>query len=467
MQKDKFSYSLGYNHWSSDGFSEAKQPEGSTAEFDKDGYSQNNVQANFGYKANHQINIQPFIRYSNNNGDLDQDAFTDEKDFTYEAKNLQAGIKNSFRINNSQLNLIYQFQHIQRNYLDDSSSVNGFYIYNRSQYIAREHFAELIAVITFENFRITAGGDFRRSNTDFEAIQKNIYSQDITMPAYSGDSVQQDQKSLYASLNYNANSFNFEVGGRFNDHSAYGSNFAFNINPSYLINKKLKIYSNISSGYKVPSLYQLFSEYGNKELQPEVSMNIEAGVQYYLSDKRSAIRAGVFKREVKDVIAFFFDPVTFQSKYINQDKQNDKGFELDAKIFFGNKFTLTALYSFVDGEITTRQNGKDTTYFNLLRRPQSNLNLALGAQLTPKLYLSTQVNAVGNSQDVYFDPVTFQASSIELKNYFLLNFYAEYSILQQLKIFADFRNITDSDYSDIYGYNTAGLNAYGGFRLRL
>jgi vitamin B12 transporter len=128
---------------------------------------------------------------------------------------------------------------------------------------------------------------------------------------------------------------------------------------------------------------------------------------------------------------------------------------------------VTALYSFVDGEITTKQNGKDTTYFNLLRRPQSNFNLSFGAQLTPKLYLSTQVNAVGNSQDVYFDPVTFQASSIELKNYVLLNFYGEYSILKQLKIFADFRNITDSDYSDIYGYNTAGFNAYGGFRLKL
>jgi vitamin B12 transporter len=465
--KERFSYSLGYNHWSSDGFSEAKKPEGSTEEFDKDGYSQNNVQANFGYKASDQINILPFVRYSNNKGDLDQDAFTDEKDFTYEARNLQAGIKNSFRINKSQLNLIYQFQHIQRNYLDDSGSVNGYFIYNKSQYIAREHFAELIAVIPFENFRLTAGGDFRRSNTDFEAIQKNIFSPDIETPAYSGDSVQQDQKSFYASLNYNINSFNFEVGGRFNDHSAYGNNFAYNINPSYLINNRLKVYSNISSGYKVPSLYQLFSEYGNKDLQPEVSMNFEAGMQYFLKDKRSAFRAGVFKREVKDVIAFFFDPATFQSRYINQDKQDDKGLEVDAKLFFGNKFTITALYSYVDGEIQTRQNGKDTTYFNLLRRPQSILNVSFGAQLTPKLYLSTQLNAVGNSHDVYFDPATFQTSAIDLKNYVILNVYAEYNILKQLKIFTDFRNVTDSDYSDIYGYNTAGFNAYGGLRLRL
>jgi vitamin B12 transporter len=50
----------------------------------------------------------------------------------------------------------------------------------------------------------------------------------------------------------------------------------------------------------------------------------------------------------------------------------------------------------------------------------------------------------------------------------LVNFYAEYSFTnQRLKLFADLRNITDKKYSDIYGYNTAGFNAYGGFRFRL
>jgi vitamin B12 transporter len=47
-----------------------------------------------------------------------------------------------------------------------------------------------------------------------------------------------------------------------------------------------------------------------------------------------------------------------------------------------------------------------------------------------------------------------------------LNFYIEYALLSnRLKIFADFRNILDKDYSDIYGYNTAGFNASGGIRF--
>ncbi|MBA2745557.1 MAG: TonB-dependent receptor, partial [Flavisolibacter sp.] len=224
--------------------------------------------------------------------------------------------------------------------------------------------------------------------------------------------------------------------------------------------------ANFSSGYKVPSLYQLFSEYGNKILQPERSLNLEGGVQFLGNEGRSALRATYFKRNVKDVITFFFDPLTFQSQYINQDEQNDHGFEVDGKLLIGERFQLKAFYSFIDGEISTRQNGKDTSFFNLLRRPKSTLNLSFGAQINSRLFFNIQLNAVGKSKDIYFDPNTWQAVDVELKNYTLLNVYAEYMIIgNRLKLFADARNVLDQKYADIYGYNTAGLNAYGGIRI--
>ena len=51
-------------------------------------------------------------------------------------------------------------------------------------------------------------------------------------------------------------------------------------NPFYIINHHYKIYANISSGYNVPSLYQLYSEYGNKNLKPEVTTSYEVGTQF-------------------------------------------------------------------------------------------------------------------------------------------------------------------------------------------
>ncbi|GAI19497.1 unnamed protein product, partial [marine sediment metagenome] len=271
------------------GFSEAQQPYNTEATFDRDWYNQNSVQANFGVQASKSIRIQPFLRYSKNKGALDNDAFVDELDFDYNAKNLQTGVKNTIGIGKASLNVLYQLNNVERNYLDDSTqSRNGFYKYNQSAYKATEHFAEAFVVYPFSSFRLTAGGDFRSSNTDYQATQISAFGSSKT--AQSSDSIKQNQVSVYAALNYIANSFSVEGGGRFNNHSEYGSNFAFNINPSFLINQRVKVFANLSSGYKTPSLYQLFSVYGNKDLEPETSLNLEAGAQVFSKDGRGNLR---------------------------------------------------------------------------------------------------------------------------------------------------------------------------------
>jgi len=461
-------YNIGYSYLNTDGFSEAKKPENLSSFFDKDGYKQNSVQANAGIQAGKKVRLEPFLRYTKFKGGLDQDAFTDEKDFINENKNFQAGLRNIIGLGKGQLNVLYQFINTKRYYLDDSTqSRNGFYIYNQQTYLSHEHFAEAFIVYPFNSIKLTAGADLRMSNTDYNAVQKNIFSPAIDRQAYSGDSVKQKQVSVYTALNYTVREFNIEGGGRFNNHSEYGSNFAFNINPSYFIKNRVKVFINASSGYKTPSLYQLFSIYGNKELEPENSLNLEGGLQVFAKDKKIDLRAVYFNRRIKDVVAFAFNPSAPAGfNYINQDEQKDHGLEVEGNSKMSDKLQIKAIYNYTTGKITTKQNGKDTIYFNLLRRPKSTFNLFIGSQLTKKFYINAQMNAIGERKDIYFDPVSFEAKDITLKNYVLINFYAEYGFLNnRLKLFADLRNITDKKYSDIYGYNTAGFNAYTGFRF--
>ncbi|HJW16252.1 MAG TPA: TonB-dependent receptor [Flavisolibacter sp.] len=471
--KGLLNYSVGFTHYSTDGFSEAKQPAGSSTTFDKDGYKQNALQASLGIKAGKALHIQPFIRWSRNRGSLDQDAFIDELDHTYAAENLQTGASNVITLKHTQVNISYQYNRTYRDYLDDSTkSRNGYYTYSKTVYKAKEQFAEAFLVQTLDDFKLTLGTELRASKTDYEGL--NVippfppYSPDaITQKQLqSGDSVNQQQFAAYAALNYRKNEFSMEGGGRLNHHSVYGNNFAFNFNPSYFLQKKIKLFVNASSGYKTPSLFQLFSEYGNRDLKPETSINIESGLQYFAPNNNFNARATWFNRSTKDVIAFFFDPVTYRSRYINQDRQKDHGFELETSATVVNKVQLKLLYSYVTGNITTIQNGKDTTYFNLLRRPKSNLVVSAGSQLSKALYIMLQASATGSSRDIYYD-ASFQPTDIRLNNYYLLNLYTEYALNTKLKIFADIRNLTDQKYSDVYGYNTAGFNAYGGIRFRL
>jgi vitamin B12 transporter len=461
-QVKSFDYNLSYSGLTTDGFSEARKPAGSTAFYDHDGYEQSNFQANFGIQASPNVRVSPYFRYNRNKADLDQDAFTDELDYTSDLKNIQTGVRNEIKLGSAALNILYNFVRTDRNYLDDSTkSRNGFYTYNLMDYKSDEHFAEAYVVYPFSQWKLTAGADYRRSGT--EQVSLSNFGPSVL----KGDSVSQNQVSAYAALNYQSGSWNVEGGGRFNHHSEYGSNFAFNFNPSYLIHQQVKVFANISSGYKTPSLYQLFSIYGNRGLDPEASLNIEGGVQYFTKDGKASLRGTYFNRHIKDAIAFFFDPVTFESRYINQDEQKDHGFEIDGRLNISDKIQMRLLYSYVDGEITTRQAGKDTTYFNLLRRPKNLLNFSLGSQVTRGLYVNAQVTAAGDRQDLFFDPVTFEQQAITLKNYVQVNFYAEYALAKRaVKLFADLRNITNEDYSDIYGYNTARFNAYGGVRFQ-
>ena len=469
-----FNYSLGYARQKSEGFSEAEKPYNVAGKFEKDDYEQENVNASFGIQAAKTWNIQPFFRVGSFRGALDQGAFVDEVDYDSKTRNLQTGVRNVLSLGKVQLNVLYQFNRTNRSYLDDSTgSRNGYYRFATSKYRANEHFGEAFIVYPFGMVKLTAGADVRASNTDYTTTTSedpSPWNPTGAVPksfTRSGDSVNQQQVGVYAALHYVQDAFSAEAGGRYNNHSEYGSNFAFNINPSYRLHRNLKVFANVSSGYKTPSLYQLFSEYGNTALKPESSINIEGGLQLATENGKSSIRATYFHRRVKDVIIFFYNPTTFRSQYINQDQQKDHGMDVDARTTLGEKIQLRLNYGYVTGKVTTQQAGKDTSYFNLLRRPGHTLNFLIGSQVTKSLYVNAGLNAIGERQDVFYD-ASFQRQDITLKSYVLVNFYAEYGFAaNRLKLFADLRNLFNEQYADIYGYNTAGFNAYGGLRFRL
>jgi vitamin B12 transporter len=433
---------------------------------DKDKFEQHSFQLGLGIKPAASVYIQPFFRYGNIKGDIDQGAFTDELDYTYTQKSWQAGVRNEFLFGKTKLTTLYSYNKINRIYTDDSSkSRNGYDIYSRGDYKGSEHFADAYLHLPLSHrVKLTGGIDYRFSKSDQEYLSIADYSFPPYRPVYSKDSLHQNQLGLYTAVNLNtASGFNLELGGRVNVHSEYGSHFVFNINPSYLVNKKIKLFANLSSAYRTPSLYQLFSEYGNTDLDPESGLTGEAGVQYFSPNNKFTTRAVAFSRKVGDVIFFFYNPVTFSSQYINQDKQKDHGLELEASYKINRTTTLKAFYTYTTGEITTRQAGKDTTYNNLLRRPKSSIGINLASQVNRKFFISTNLMSVGKRNDAYFDNTTFATVYTILKSYVLWDIYAEYGFLKnKLKVFTDLRNITDRQYTEISGFNTLGFNGYGG-----
>ena len=451
INQKNINYYAGYSYQKTDGINEAIS---NNPNADKDGYQQTSLQTGLNLKATKNISINPYLRYTNNKGDLDQGAFVDELDYTYAQKSLQAGVKNELQFGKTKLNILYNYNTINREYVDDSTkSQNGYDKYSKGTYKGIEHFLDVFAIFSLsKKTTLTTGVDYRMSNSNQDFLSIGFFGP--YKSSYSSDSLKQNQLAIYTALNFNNNKgFNMELGARFNKHSVYGNNTVFNFNPSLQVNDDVKVFANISSGYKTPSLYQLFSEYGNKNLKPEVSLNTEVGLQHLFDNKNIKTQLVLFARSVQDVHFFYFNSSTFQAQYINQDKQKDYGVEFEASFKLSKNTTLKTYYTAVDGNINTKKsNGKDTSYSNLLRRPKNSLGINLSTKFSKNLSFTTNLNWFGPRSDAYYNSTTFKTDYVTLTGYALLDVYVEYAFNKHnLKAFVNARNITNTTYTEISG----------------
>jgi vitamin B12 transporter len=272
--------------------------------------------------------------------------------------------------------------------------------------------------------------------------------------------------SSYASLVYHQSGFTMELGSRYNKHNRYGDNFTYSINPSYLFKERLKFFVDVSSGYRAPAINELFGPFGaNPGLKPETSRSIEGGIQMWAINKKLSVLASYYDRDIKDVIIY-----QYPKGYTNRDRQKDHGLELEFQYAPGNRWNLKASYAFVDGELTQKIAGKDTSFYNLIRRPKHTINLFAGYQVSDNFFVSTSFQQFSKRDDVFYNPANFYTpESKVLKAYFLWNAYAEYKWLNNgLVVFADAKNITNKkDYAEVYGYNVQGFTFNGGIRFKL
>ncbi|MBL7701617.1 MAG: TonB-dependent receptor [Ferruginibacter sp.] len=455
-------YNVQYSKLSSKGFSTAQDQAG-TNNFDKDGIDENVFRANIGQKIGSKFSIKAYTQLSNYKTDADTGPFTDDADYTIKNKNSLVGFGADYTLGKSVLHFNYNYNKVNRIYLDDSASRGGFAYYSKGDYTGKSHFIELYGNIgVTKNIDVLAGVDYRNQLSDQSYTSVSMFGP-FDSPTLSDDSVKVNQFGAYAVVVVkNLAGFNVELGGRFNNFNKYGDVFTFSFNPSYVIKKSIKIFGNISSGFKAPSLYQVYSEYRIPagELKPEKALSIEGGIQY--ANKQVNIRAVYFNRQIKDNIVFFSAGApTYASYYVNADKQKDKGFELEASVDFG-KVTLNANYVNLDGKIETKTGTKDTAFFNLYRRPRQTINLNVGIELCKNWNMNIGVQSISKRYEAVYN-----ATPVEMPAYYVWNLYSSYTVTKNIKVFADFKNITDEKYAEVRGYNSRRFNFMAGINFNL
>jgi vitamin B12 transporter len=320
-----------------------------------------------------------------------------------------------------------------------------FLNFSTDDYFGKAQFVEAFANIGLGNgFSLLQGADYRYSSMNNQFLSISSYG---PFETEFKDTVQ-SQASLFLSLIYNSlnQKLNIELGGRINVHSRYGNNSTYTFNPSYSFSKHFRIFGSIATAFKAPSLYQLYSSFGNLSLKAETSTNYELGLQQ--QHGKFSNRLVYFHRIIKDGLDF--DNINYQ--YFNFNKQTVKGIEWESSVELVKDLMIVFNYTYINPEENTqsRISFTDTSYDHLLKRPEHSFNINAGYRLFKNLYVSVSGKYVSNR----FDVGGYQKADVELDSYFLLNGYGEYQFKNYLKFFVDAQNITDKKFFDVRGYNS-------------
>ena len=202
----------------------------------------------------------------------------------------------------------------------------------------------------------------------------------------------------------------------------------------------------VSSGFRAPSLYELFdSYYGNSTFTPETSLNSEIGFEKKLNES-SAVSATIFNNTVDNLIEFNNDTFVYEQ---NNGSTETSGLELSSNMRLSNSINLNANYTYTASE---------TGNVQAVRVPKHDLVLQVESQLSEKFSSLTSLRVARDIED------TVWPSNVKMPNYEVLDLSFTYYINGKSSAYLQVQNVADEKYETIKGYNTGGRQFFAGIR---
>lgn len=250
------------------------------------------------------------------------------------------------------------------------------------------------------------------------------------------------------------------AGLRHDDHDTFGGKTTFSANAVVTPNEgNTVLRASYGEGFKTPSLYQLFSEYGNTLLRPESSRSWDAGITQKLLDGRIEVGATWFHRDTRNLINFISCrlPLTGiclgrpNGTYDNVAKARAQGLEFTLALKPVDALRVQANYGYVDAI-------NAMTGLDLARRPRHSVNVSADYDWAFGLKTGATITHVGAS----FDNA---ANTRKLDGYVLVDLRAAFPVTHNIELYGRIENLFNEQYETSFRYGTPRRAAYAGVRL--
>lgn len=251
------------------------------------------------------------------------------------------------------------------------------------------------------------------------------------------------------------------AGVRVDDHELFGSAVSAGGDVSYGLGGGWRIRGSLGEGFKAPTLFQLFSDFGNEALRPERSTSYDLGVELGRRGEGRHFALTGYRRDSSDLIAFascFGSSAPLCTTrpfgyYDNIARARAQGLEVEGGFEVARNLYLGGVYALVDTE--DRATGRD-----LARRPRHAATLWADWTHKTGVALGADVRLVSDS----FDDA---ANSRRIAGHEVIDLRASVPLTGGLELFGRVENVFDRTYETAAGYGSPGRGVFAGIRGRM
>ncbi|WJY19847.1 TonB-dependent receptor [Alteriqipengyuania flavescens] len=261
--------------------------------------------------------------------------------------------------------------------------------------------------------------------------------------------------SVYGQVNLSpVTGLSLTGGVRYDDHETFGDATTFAASGAYTPNSgDTVVRASYGEGFKAPSLYQIYSTYGNPALLPEESESWDVGITHSFLDRRAQIGVTYFERDSTNLIGFVSTATPPFGFYDNTELASAKGWEFGLAVRPVDGFDVALNYTNIDAI-------DETTGNKLARRAEDKADLVVDYRMSNGIGIGATVLVVGDS----FDNAS---NTRQLDGYVVADLRASYGVTEQLEIFGRVENLFDEEYETVYRYGQPGRAVFGGVRFRM